>query len=170
MARNRQYRHEGLGLPPIRPIREIEELRRRFEQDIARPFVQAIWDRVPQEAKETWEARWVPPVDVIEKSDHILVIVELPGMKDNVDLSVSDSTLIIKGQKNLDEIDVSETDYFLNEIDQGSFYRAVTLPADVDSSGVDASYEDGILRVILPKLADSKAHKIQINVKNKPVK
>ena len=57
-----------------RPFREFEELRRRFEQDVARPFIRAIWEQIPEEEKESWGATWVPAVDVIEKSDHILVI------------------------------------------------------------------------------------------------
>ena len=156
--------------PPMRPIKEIEELRRRFEQDIARPFIQAVWDRIPEGDKESWGARWSPPVDVIEKSDHILVIAELPGMKDNIDLSVSDNALIIKGEKNVETVDADPSEYFLKEIAQGAFYRAVPLPVEVDPDGVDASYEDGFMRVILPRLADSKARRIKINVKNKPAK
>ena len=80
---------------------------------------------------------------------------------------MSDNTLLIKGQKNPVDVEATSNEYFLNEIDQGSFYRAITLPADVESGGVDANYEDGVLHIILPKLKDSKATKIQINVSKK---
>ena len=150
-----------------RPFREFEELRRRFEQDIARPFVRAIWDQIPEEEKETWEANWVPAVDVIEKSDHILVIAEVPGMKDSIDLSVSSDTLTLKGEKKTGDAQSTDGDYSRREISSGSFYRVVTLPVSVDTEKVEADYEDGILRVILPRHEAAKAHKVNINVKSR---
>jgi HSP20 family protein len=151
-----------------RPFREFEELRRRFEQDVARPFIRAIWDQIPEQEKESWGARWVPAVDVIEKSDHILVIAEVPGMKDSIDLSVSGDMLTLKGEKKSGNGEVNEGDYFQREISRGTFYRTIKLPVNIETEKVEADYEDGILRVILPRHESTKARKIDINVKNQP--
>jgi len=156
-----RYRKEGNA---IRPFRELEEMRRRFDEDIARPFMRAIWERIPEEDRESWEARWVPQVDVIERSDHILVRVELPGMKDDIDVSVSEDVLTVRGQKK-QESGVSEEDYARHEIDYGTFYRTVTLPVSVDSAKTEAHYEDGVLRVILAKVAGAAPHKVKVSVK-----
>ena len=52
------------GHGAFRPIREMEEMRRRFEDEIVRPVMHAVWERIPEEVKG-----WSPSVDVIEKGD-----------------------------------------------------------------------------------------------------
>lgn len=156
-----RYRRD---VPPLQPFRDMEEVRRWFNEDIARPFIRAIRDRIPEEDRETWEARWVPPADVVERSDHILVKVELPGMKDDIDVSVSDDKLAIKGQKK-QESGIDEEDYSRHEIDYGTFYRTITLPISVDAAKTEARYEDGVLRIILPRLAGEAPHKVKVSVK-----
>ena len=82
------------GRVPFRPPRELEELRRRFEDEIARPFIRAIWEHIPEEVKG-----WAPSIDVFEKGDNFVVKVELPGMKqEDIDVSVSDDTVTVKGE------------------------------------------------------------------------
>ena len=93
---------------PIRPTREMEEMRRRFEEDIVRPAMHAIWARIPDEIKG-----WSPAVDVFERGDNLEIKVDLAGVKqEDVDVSVSNDTLHIKGERR-PENGVKEQDYTL---------------------------------------------------------
>lgn len=151
-------RHER---PPLQhPLRELEEMRRRFEDDIARPFLRNVWDRMPEGVK-----RWVPSVDVFGKGDDLLVKVELPGMKyKDIDVSVSENTLVIKGEKQT-ESSVKNEDYYRSEIAYGSFYRSIALPYGIETGSIEAVYEDGVLHVTLKKALGAKPQKVEVKVK-----
>ncbi|HLC23856.1 MAG TPA: Hsp20/alpha crystallin family protein [Dehalococcoidia bacterium] len=145
---------------PFRPIPELEEMRRRFEEDIVRPVMHAVWERIPEEQKG-----WAPPIDVIERNDNFVVRVELPGMKqEDIDVSVSDDTLTIKGERK-PESGIKGEDYDRSEIAYGSFYRSVVLPSSVDNKNIEAIYEDGILRVTLQRASGAKPKRVTVQVK-----
>lgn len=145
-------------------IRELDDIRRRFEDEVARPVIRSIWERLPDEMKE-----WAPSVDVFERGDSFVVKVEIPGVKqEDVDLSVAEDTLLIKGERKA-EIGVKEADYHRSELSYGGFYRSVSLPAPVDSQNIDAVYEDGILRITLPIARGAKPKKVAIKVKKAAV-
>ena len=148
---------------PFRPIPELEEMRRRFEDDVVRPLTRAIWERIPEEQKG-----WAPPIDVIENSDNFVVKVELPGMKqEDIDVSVSDDTVTIKGERK-QESSVKDEDYYRSEIAYGSFYRSIALPSGVDTKNIEAVYEDGILRITLQRAAGAKPKNVTVQVKKGP--
>lgn len=147
----------------FRPVRELEEMGRRFEEEFVRPVVRAVWERIPEEVKG-----WSPSIDIFEKGDNFVVKVELPGMKqEDVDVSVSEDTLTIKGERN-PESSVKDEDYYRSEIAYGSFYRSIVLPSSVDTKNIEAVYEDGILRVTLQRAAGAKPKKVNIQVKKGP--
>ena len=151
------HRHEHA---PRRPLRELDEMRRRLEDDIARPFLRHIWDRIPEEVK-----RWAPSVDVFDKDDDFVVKVELPGMKyEDIDLSISEDTLVIKGEKN-PEAGIKDGDYHRSEIAYGSFYRSIVLPSTMDTENIEAVYEDGVLRITLKRASGAKPQKIEVKGK-----
>ena len=148
------------GITPWRPFREMEEWERRFEDLLGRP----MW-RLPVE-----EIGWMPAVDVLEKDDKFVVKAELPGMKEeDISVSVVGDTLTIKGEKKT-ETEVKEEDYYRCERAYGSFYRSIPLPSTVDSAKIEASYEDGVLEVTLPKAPEVKPKKIAVSAKKKAIK
>jgi HSP20 family protein len=143
----------------FRPSRELEEMGRRFEDDFIRPMVRAVWDRIPREVKG-----WAPSIDVFEKNDNFEVKVELPDVKqEDIDLSLSEDTLTIKGERR-PESGVKDEEYYRSEIVYGSFYRSITLPSSVDTRNVQAVYEDGILRITLQRVPEAKPRKVNIRV------
>jgi HSP20 family protein len=145
---------------PFRPIPELEEMRRRFDEDVIRPVMHAVWERVPEEMKS-----WSPAVDVLEKGDNLLVKVELPGMKlEDISLSVTEDALTVKGERK-PESAVKEEDYYRSEIAYGGFYRSVDLPFSVDTKTIEALYEEGVLRVTLQRAAGSKPKRVTVQVK-----
>lgn len=150
----------GWGVTPWRPFRDLEEWERRFEDLLGRP----TW-RLPVE-----ERGWMPAVDVFEKNDKFIVKAEVPGMKEeDIDVSVVGDTLTIKGERKT-ETEVKEEDYYRCERSYGSFYRSIPLPSAVDASKIEASYEDGLLEVTLPKKAEVKPKKIAVSAKKKATK
>jgi HSP20 family protein len=148
------------GITPWRPFRELEEWERRFD-DL---FGRSLW-RLPVE-----ERGWMPAVDVFEKEDRFVVKAELPGMKeDDIDVSAVGDTLSIKGEKKT-ETEIQEEGYYRCERGYGSFYRSIPIPSNVDANKIEASFEDGVLEVALPKSAKIKPKKIAVSAKKKATK
>ena len=137
-------------------------MQRRFEEIFGRPFLPAVWRRVPSE-----ERGWAPAIEVFEKEDKFVVKAELPGMKEeDIDVSVVGDTLTIKGERKA-ETEVKEEDYYCCERSYGSFSRSIALPSTVDASKIEASYEDGVLEVSLPKATEAKPKKVTVSAKKK---
>jgi HSP20 family protein len=145
------------GITPWRPLRELEEWERRFEDLLGRP----LW-RLPVE-----ERGWMPAVDIFEKEDRFVVKAELPGIKEeDIQVSVVGDTLSVKGEKKT-ETEVKEEDYYRSERSYGSFCRSIPLPSNVNADKIEASFEDGVLEVTLPKSAKVKPKKIAVSAKKK---
>jgi HSP20 family protein len=103
-----------------------------------------------------------PSVDVIDRDDEVVVRAEVPGYKkEDIEVSVSDSSLTIKGETKTEEKE-EKGDYYRCEISHGAFTRTITLPAEVDDAKAKASMKDGVLELTLPKLEKSKRHPITI--------
>jgi len=155
----------GRRLIPWQPFREMEELERRFEDIFSRPLLPSIWRRLPME-----ERGWAPAIEIFEKEDKYLVKAELPGMKqEDIDVSLVGDTLTIKGERKA-ESEVKEEDYYCCERSYGSFFRSIALPSNVDAKKIEASYEDGVLEVSLPKAPEVKQKKVSVAAKKKTSK
>ena len=152
----------GKGLIPWRPFRELENIEQHFEDVFDRSWLPAVWRRIP-----SLEMGWAPAVEVFEKEGKFVVKAELPGIKEeDMDISVVDNTLTIKGEKKT-ESEVKEEDYYCCECSYGSFSRSIALPSNVDAKKIAASYEDGVLGISLPKASEVKPKKISISAKKK---
>ena len=106
---------------------------------------------------------WSPALDLHESGDHFVAVVELPGMpKDVIDISLHDGTLTISGERKRESKNNGETAQ-RSERYVGTFRRSIALPARVDPGKVTATYEDGILKVTLPKAEEAKPKQIQVS-------
>ncbi len=147
-----------------RPWDELREAERRMDEMVRYPLMTwrrpLAWWRVPTE-----EVGWTPGVEMYEKDDKFIVRVELPGMKkEELDISVLGDTLTIKGERKT-EAEVKDEDYYRCELCYGKFSRSVALPAAVEAGKVEASYENGILEITLPKAEEAKPKKVEVKVK-----
>jgi HSP20 family protein len=108
--------------------------------------------------------RLVPSIDVVENDNDIVVAVEMPGLQRNdVDISIDDDTLTIRGEKKVEAEQKDEKKNFhVTERAYGVFYRAIQLPSGVDPSKVVATMENGVLKITIPKPARSQARKIEV--------
>lgn len=109
---------------------------------------------------------FTPAVDVYEDKNDTVVEIQLAGIDlEKVDLSIENDILIIKGESEKKN-EVEDKNYYRKEIRRGSFYRHIALPASVDGDKAKAVAEDGVLKVIIPKVKAIKTKTIKINNKN----
>lgn len=109
---------------------------------------------------------WVPALDVAEKKDAYVVLVELPGVSpEQVDVSFEQNVLTIAGAKpaSFDTKTDGEIRVFAAERVSGSFERSVRLPEFVDAEGIAAAYENGLLTITVPKAKGAQKRKIEIS-------
>ena len=140
------------------PLRELTSLQadmnRLFDSTFAGPA--------------TGSSRWVPPMDLLEKTDRYVLRADLPGVKlDDVALQIEDNVLTVSGARNHDA-DEDVAAYHHAERPHGSFSRAVTLPKGVDGAAVTAAFNDGVLEVQIPKPERVQPRRIEIAVGDRP--
>lgn len=103
--------------------------------------------------------------DVYEDGDNLVAEMNLPGLKgEDIDVEVEDNHLHITGKR--EEVqEKKEKSHYTKEIRRGSFERLIPLPNPVVREKVDAVYEDGVLKVIMPKREEEESNKIKVTVK-----
>lgn len=107
---------------------------------------------------------WVPLVDIAEDDKEYLVKAELPELKkEEVKVNVENGVLTLSGERKFEK-EEKTTKYHRVERAYGSFKRGFNLPDDVDTAKVSAEFKDGVLKVHLPKSANSKPKSIEIKV------
>jgi HSP20 family protein len=113
-------------------------------------------------AVATRSRRWVPAMDLLETDDHLILRADLPGLgHDDVEIEIKDGVLSVSGERRAEHEDKSEG-YYRVERAFGSFSRSLSLPRGVNADAVDASFDDGVLEVRIPKPAERKPHRVEI--------
>ena len=103
-----------------------------------------------------------PAIDVSETGEHYLINAELPGVKrDEIELELHEGVLTIKGEKREERSGEDEKNRWV-ERTFGSFSRSLRLPQDADPQQVEASFEDGVLRIRVHKVAEAKPRNVEI--------
>lgn len=148
---------------PARALSPYEEMDRLFDNFFQRGWMRPWrfeWPSLPE--LTTLEGK-IPKVDVVDRDNEVIVRAEVPGVeKKDLDVSVSDNAVTIKGSTRREEKE-EKGDYYRHEISVGSFCRAVALPADVDGSKAKASFKDGVLELTLPKVEKRKRHSVKLD-------
>lgn len=116
------------------------------------------------ESLERGLTNFVPAIDVYEEKDNVVVEATLAGIKpEEVEINVHDDVLTLEGKRQTSS-EVDEKNYYRKEVRSGSFHRSVVLPASVQADKANAKFENGMLKVILPKENKSKPKNIKINI------
>ncbi len=143
---------------PWKPLNEVTTLRREMD---------TLWDRFFPERTfhERYETNeWLPSIDLKETKDQLIVKAELPGLEaTDVDLSITDNILTIRGEKK-EETETKDEHHFFIERHWGSFERTIKLPALVKTEKIDAKFDKGVLTIKLPKTEETKKKEIKIEV------
>ena len=107
---------------------------------------------------------WAPPINVRENDEQVIVEAELPGVRaDDVDISVENGMLTIAGEKRADQ-ERNEESWHIVERRYGRFERSFTIARTVDVENIRASFEDGVLRIVLPKREEARPRRIRVDV------
>jgi HSP20 family protein len=139
------------------PFREFVQLQERINR--------AFGDAYRADEGLLTSGAWVPPVDIYQNGDHEVVLkAELPDMtREDIDITVDNGTLTIKGEKKLSS-EVKEEQFRRVERRYGAFSRSFSLPQTVDASKVAADYKNGVLTVRLPLREEAKPRQIKVDV------
>ncbi|HEY5988016.1 MAG TPA: Hsp20/alpha crystallin family protein [Streptosporangiaceae bacterium] len=116
----------------------------------------------PQGAAVDSAPAWAPALDISERKDAYLVTVELPGVEaDDVEITFEDGLLTIQGERHPAGDSAGEKVHRA-ERRYGAFRRSITLPSHVMADAIEASAQDGVLRVLVPKAPEVHAKRIQV--------
>jgi HSP20 family protein len=131
---------------------------RMFEEafnDMLRPFAAD---------SETDSSRtWIPRVDIREGVDGLTLLVDLPGLgKEDVSITLENNVLTIAGERKLAADQKQDDTYHRLERQYGAFSRSFTLAPTVLTDKVEASFENGVLTILLPKQEEAKPRRISI--------
>ena len=110
----------------------------------------------------TGESVWSPDVDIIEYKDTFTIDLDIPGFKkDDVTINVKDGILTVTGERKAAAVEDDKYYRYL-ERPTGGFERSFRLHEHVDGEKITASYDDGVLRLVLPKKEDAKSRCVEI--------
>ncbi len=140
------------------PFGEFSSLRRAMDRVFEDFSPARVW-RTAEVSDLTF------PIDVSETETDIVVKAVLPGVKsEDVDISVSEGVLTIKGESRYEEKTEKEN-YYRQEIRYGAFSRSIALPTRVDHERAEAEFAEGILTVRLPKAEEVRPKSIKVRPK-----
>jgi HSP20 family protein len=134
-----------------------------------RLLTQARGQEAPQSGTGATSApAWAPPVDISERKDAYVFTVELPGVKvEDLEIAFQDGLLTIQGERTLTQ-DSSDEQFHVLERRYGFFRRSITLPPHVKPDAIKASSEDGVLRVVVPKVEEVRPKRIEVHAVRAP--
>jgi len=143
---------------PARAVTPFDEMERMFDNFFSRGWLRPRWG----EMMSAFEER-MPRVDVIDREAEVVVRAEVPGVKkEDLDVSVSDNTVTIRGETSHEEKE-EKGDYYRSEMSRGSFVRTVLLPSNVNAEQAKASFSDGVLQLTLPKVEKARKRNVKID-------
>lgn len=134
---------------------------RLFNETLGNDQLQTLWSR----GTGAGTVAQVMPLDVYATGEQVVIMAAVPGMQpDQLDLTIHQNTVTLSGtiQNVANAEEAKGATWYLNELWSGEIRRSVTLPFPVDADAAEASFEHGILRVVLPKAESAKPRRIQI--------
>ena len=138
------------------PFRDLKSL----QEEMTRLFSGVMPAHLNRE--DMAHGAWAPSVDIYEDKEGLTLEAELPGLsRDDFEISVENNVVTLRGERKFEKRTDGDN-YHRIERSYGSFTRSFTLPPTVTAEGATADFENGVLRVSLPKREETKARKIEI--------
>ncbi len=158
-----------MALPSLLGPRRRSMMNRRremfhpLERELGR-WLEDFW-LSPFAETERWAGTYVPPVNVREEDNQMILSTELPGIDDkDIEVTVRKDTVRISGEKK-EETKIEQEDIYRMERSYGRFDRLIELPAEVNEDKAKAEFKNGVLIVRMPKSEESKTKTRKIPVK-----
>ena len=139
------------------PMRELQTMRSFMDRFFDEPFfsTQPLWSQRGE--------NFPLPLDVIEEEGQYIVKASIPGINpDDVEITLTENVLTIKGETK-QESQSNQANYHVRERHFGSFMRHLTLPTPVNSDQVEATFEQGVLTLRLPKTESARPKRISVS-------
>ncbi|HYE35139.1 Hsp20/alpha crystallin family protein [Methylocaldum sp.] len=138
----------------------FDELEQWFDE-VRRNWMLPFFGRGLPERESLFGGR-MPRVDVVDREQELLVRAELPGVsKENLDVSLQDNSLTIRATAQREDKE-EKGQFYRRELSRGEFQRTIRLPCPVEGDKTKASFKDGVLELIVPKVAGSKRKSIKV--------
>lgn len=139
------------------PIEEIDTVRRQLDH---------VFDSVIDTDKSSKHPNWAPAMELWDTGDALILKAFLPGVKaENIDIQATRESISISGERHLEELK-EETKRLFSDISYGHFRRARKLPAAIQNTKVEASFDQGILTLTLPKVEREQNKVVKVNLLN----
>lgn len=143
------------------PVRELQTL-----QDEVNRLFGRVFDN--DAAQPAGMRRWIPAMDLVETADHFVLRADLPGLRqEDIKIEVEDHVLTVSGERKSEHERKREGFYRLERA-SGAFSRSLTLPEGVDTSRIEANFDNGVLEVRVPKPEERRPHRVEIGVGQAP--
>lgn len=148
-------------MPQLKQYRRTTSPVRSLQSEVNRLFEDIFpWRSDTEEPSEAM--MWSPAVDVAETDNAYHLRVDLPGVRrEDVTINADENRLMISGKRHRQETKEGQ-DFLRVERSSGSFYRSLSLPAGINADKSNATFENGVLTVEIPKLKASKSKQIKI--------
>ena len=131
-----------------------------------RPMIEP-WDDMDSLMESSMPKGFVPAIDVYQTKDAVVVETALAGVDpENVKISIENDVLTMEGSMEK-KSEVDEKEYYRKEVRTGHFHRAIAMPVSVQGDKAKADFEDGILKISVPKAEQIKPKTIKVNIKKK---
>ncbi|MEE8620283.1 MAG: Hsp20/alpha crystallin family protein [Dehalococcoidia bacterium] len=150
-----------MGIERWHPLTDLMTLRQAMDRLLEDSFVR------PSRALETFGQATAPTLDVYQTPGEIVVKATLPGVKpEDVSIDITGDTLTVKGESKAEQ-EIKREDYSYQERRYGAFSRTVVLPVELKSDKAEATMEDGVLSLAIPKAEEVKPKAIEVKAKEK---
>jgi len=153
-----------MSLVRYQPWNTLNRLRAdQFRNDLSQ-FFNPNYDlkSEPEATSPVTASDWVPAVDVKETETEFILHADIPGVNPkDIDVNMENGLLTIKGQRETDKTENKEG-YTRVERSYGQFSRRFSLPETADADKINAKYDQGVLRITIPKQAKVQPRKIEV--------
>jgi HSP20 family protein len=138
------------------PFSEIETLRRQMDQ---------MFDEIAGSDRQSSKT-WQPAIELQDTEDNLILRAEIPGVEGkDLDVRVTREAIAIGGEHRFEK-KTDEKGFFRSEFRYGSFQRVIPLPVPIQNDQVKADFNNGILTLTLPKVAEAKRTVVKLNLGN----
>lgn len=135
------------------PFREMMSLQRSLDRMMDNALSGQEWPA---------GSEWGVALDVIEEDNDYIVKATVPGVNpEDLEITFNNGTLTIRGEVK-DERETTKGEYQLRERRYGTFSRSINLPTSIKSDTISATYENGVLKLVLPKSEEVKPRRIPV--------
>jgi HSP20 family protein len=121
-----------------------------------------LFGRVFGQQSGPGQRAWAPALDIAERPDAYLLTVEVPGVKpEDLDITLEGGVLTVQGERRFQD---ESTDQQWHRVERryGAFRRSITLPSQTQADKIEASFEDGLLHITVPKTDAAMPKRIEV--------